>query len=283
MRKIISVVVLIIMVFTGSTQAFCASTESISEPPIRKVLFTGNIHEKNLRSKMEAENIPVEVINDIMKKAHKSKDNVINVQVTIAESNITKIQPPVNQFGVNAMLSSTVYYKSYDSTYYSDPVDLLITGSNATAITGIAMTSAGIAISEVSLFVSGISILEYLVDLWGDGAVTPQSGNYTEVDGTISTRVDKYTYCDLNDGSGYRLGLISQKLNNLNLTVETHVLNQNTRKWENTVVTSISNKFFVSRGFTNPNAIALSNAKLNSYFDERFTLKIGNKTLKIAD
>lgn len=67
-----------------------------------------------------------------------------------------------------------------------------------------------------------------------------------KVDGSISTRVDRYTYCDLNDGRGYRLGLISQKLDNMDLTVETHAFNKNTRTWENEVVSDISNKDFVS-------------------------------------
>jgi len=224
-------------------------------------------------------NLPADVINDIIKNSQSDKYRNSIIQISVSNNVDTETESLFDIQGVTPM--STVYYQSYESNYYNVPLDAIVQGSNATAISELVVTSAGLVSSKIGLFTGGISILLYLNSIWGENTVTPQSEDYVEVDGSLASRIDKYTYCDLNDGSGYRLGLITQKLNNMSMTFEAHVFKKSTRTWVDEIVKTLSNYNFVSSNYYSPNAKALSNVKLNMSQDERFSIKVGTFTFAI--
>lgn len=279
MKKIISLVLVIVLIASSSVFSFATTEKNIPVPMLTQLLYKGTINDPTLTNKLDKMNLPADVINDIIKNSQSDKYRNSIIQISVSNNVDIESESLFEIQGVTPM--STVYYQSYESNYYNVPLDAIVQGSNATAISELVVTSAGLVSSKIGLFTSGISILLYLNSIWGENTVTPQSEDYVEVDGSLASRIDKYTYCDLNDGSGYRLGLITQKLNNMSMTFEAHVFKKSTRTWVDEIVKTLSNYNFVSSNYYSPNVKALSNVKLNMSQDERFSIKVGTFTFAI--
>lgn len=279
MKKFISLILVVILITSSSIFSFAATVKNITDPKSTQILYNGALSDPTLANKLQNLNLPEDVINDIIINSKSDKYEHSNLQISVSNYVVNESETLFNNQGVSPM--STVYYQSYESNYYNVPLDAIVPGSNSTAISELVVISAGLISSKIGLFAGGMSILMYLNSIWGENSVTPQSEDYVEVDGSLASRIDKYTYCDLNDGSGYRLGLITQKLNNMSMIFETHVFNKNTRTWKDEIVKTLSNYNFISSNYYSPNVKALSNVKLNMSQDERFSITVGNFKFEI--
>lgn len=277
MKKVLLLTLIFTLIISSTMFSFGTPNEGSLILTSSEQLFKGNINSPELFTTLQEQNVPDEVLNDILEMANDNKDGSLEISVSL--SSYSENKPVSEKYGITP--TSTVNYQSYVSTVYNKPLDAIETGSNATAISELFITSLGIVQERIGLFTSGYSILQYLTSIWGENSVYPQSSDYTNINGQVSVKTDKYTYCDLNDGSGYRLGLISQKLDNLNLVFETNVFHRNRMTWVSEVVKTLNIGVFTSQNFYSPNSKALSNVMLNMSQDERLSIKVGRIVFEI--
>lgn len=262
MKRFVSTLLVGVMVF--SSVSFAGVGKSHEE-----VIFEGRLNDYQIAEKMILADVPKEVMGDILENTSS------NAKVCVKKVYIPQME--LKSFSSR----SSVKYENYSSTISNDQIDAVIKGKKATAVSEILVTCAGSVVESIGLFASGFTVLEKLQDIFGEDTVYASSGDRFVIDGDIDEREDLYTYCDLNDGSGMRLGLISQNLNDLNLLVEAKYYNRDESKYEVLPILDLSNEDYTSDHFDNPYNEAKRNAQLNQVEDERFVIKAGRVSIEI--
>ncbi len=268
MKKILALLLVLSFMISGMSFAATKSTNN--------VILEGKLNDSKLELQLQKTGLPKEIVDDILKTSKTAKPNqAIKVSLVDDRNNAE------NLFDMVMRSFSSVDCRSFVIDYYDVPIDETVEGTTATSISNIVVTAGGVASSKLALFTSGFTIIQELQNIYGATAVYPQSNDHVAVDGQIAGRFDKYTYVDLHDGTGERLGLISQKLSDLDVTFTARVFNRISRRWITKEVASINNKYFKSPNYLSPNSVATRNAQLNMSEDERYTIQIKNISLEI--
>lgn len=271
MKKILSLLLIFTLLFSNSVFA-----NEINQRTNSVGVFS--LSDSKLEEKLNNSGLPNEVINDILYNASKNS-SFTNVNISKVVEN-----PKSNNllgFLFSTKSANSVTREHYFSEYYNVQIDGVVNGSKATSICNFGVAVLGEVFDSIDFFMSGYTILEEFRAIYGQTSVYTNSGNSTVVDGDIDTRIDKFTYVDINDGTGYRLGLITQELQGLNLEVEAKVFNSETRTYIVENVLTLTNEDFESPNYDFPNSAAEYNARLNQYEDERLTLEIGPINIEV--